>query len=117
MIFRRGSVSSWYAILPFTFMFCAAVLTSGCGGGGSSASGGTGGGGGTNPPPSTANEWTWMSGSSTVNHPSVYGAKGVASASNTLGARYGALSWTDSSGNFWLYGGGGFDSTGTYGDL
>ena len=41
-------------------------LISGCGG-----SSGSSGGGGTTPPPppSTANEWTWMGGSSTANAP------------------------------------------------
>jgi N-acetylneuraminic acid mutarotase len=33
------------------------------------------------------------------------------------GSRYRAVSWQDASGNFWLFGGKGFDSTGTQGDL
>jgi N-acetylneuraminic acid mutarotase len=66
--------------------------------------------------PST-NEWSWVGESSAANQPGNYGAKGVASASNAPGARSGAVSWTDSSGNLWLYGGVGLDSTGTYGDL
>jgi hypothetical protein len=33
------------------------------------------------------------------------------------GARSAASSWTDSSGNFWLFGGSGYDSTGGVGDL
>jgi N-acetylneuraminic acid mutarotase len=64
------------------------------------------------PPPSTANEWTWMSGSNTVNAIGVYGTLGVASAGNVPGAREDAVSWTDKSGNFWLFGGLGFDSIG-----
>ena len=38
-------------------------------------------------------------------------------ASNVPGARYGAVSWTDSSGNLWLFGGFGYDSTGGSGYL
>jgi len=114
MTSRKGSVSSWHAILLFTLML---ALTACSGGGGGSTGGGTGGGGGTNPPPSAANEWAWVGGSSALNQPGVYGSLGVASAGNTPGARYNAVAWSDSSGNFWLFGGVGFDSTGTDGDL
>jgi len=41
----------------------------------------------------------------------------VASASNIPGARWGANSWVDASGNFWIFGGLGFDSTDTNGLL
>jgi N-acetylneuraminic acid mutarotase len=57
--------------------------------------------------------WTWVSGSSLPNASGSYGAIGVASAGNVPGGRFGAVSWTDSSGNFWLFGGEGFNSTGT----
>ena len=33
------------------------------------------------------------------------------------GARYAASTWSDSSGNFWLFGGAGYDSTGGAGNL
>ena len=49
-----------------------------------------------------------MGGSSTPNQPAVYGTQGVASASNFPGVRVGEATWTDSSGNLWLYGGGAF---------
>lgn len=49
--------------------------------------------------------WTWVTGSNTPNQAGVYGTKGVATASNVPGARYGSVSWTDASGNFWLFGG------------
>jgi N-acetylneuraminic acid mutarotase len=66
----------------------------------------------------TANdEWTWMGGSDTQNAKGVYGTLGGPSASNVPGARFGAVSWTDRSGNFWLFGGDGFDSTGGQGFL
>jgi N-acetylneuraminic acid mutarotase len=54
--------------------------------------------------PSTG-EWTWMSGSNSTNQQSVYGTKGVPAAGNVPGARDSAVSWTDSSGNLWLFGG------------
>ena len=56
--------------------------------------------------------WTWVGGSNTVNESGVYGTKGTASPSNVPGARDGLISWTDAGGNFWLFGGAGFDSTG-----
>jgi hypothetical protein len=48
---------------------------------------------------------------------SVYGTKGTADAANLPGGRYGAASWTDAQGNFWLFGGSGVDSKpfGTHG--
>ena len=67
----------------------------------------------------TTNQWTWMSGSSTVPNasdtcqPGVYGTLGVASAGNVPGGRQYAASWTDVNGNFWLFGGPGCDSAGT----
>jgi hypothetical protein len=39
------------------------------------------------------------------------------SAGNVPGARYSANSWIDSSGNLWLFGGYGYDSTGAVGRL
>jgi len=49
--------------------------------------------------------WTWVSGANTAGQAGVYGTKGVANASNVPGARYGSVSWTDTSGNLWLFGG------------
>jgi N-acetylneuraminic acid mutarotase len=54
--------------------------------------------------PSTG-EWTWMSGSDTANQPGVYGTLGVPTPGNTPGARDLPVSWTDPSGNLWLFGG------------
>jgi len=51
------------------------------------------------------NEWTWISGSSQPDQPSVYGTLGVASSKNVPGARSGAMSWRDASNNLWLLGG------------
>jgi hypothetical protein len=75
-----------------------------------------------NPTLGTNGEWTWMGGSSSVpslfGGPSgVYGNMGTASPLNVPGGRYGSISWTDKSGNFWLFGGDGVDSTGAFGYL
>ena len=100
----RKSVS-----ITLTFL---AVILSGCGGSGSMTSTPT-------PPPSP--QWTWVSGSNSVGtkggQPGVYGALGVAAASNSPGSRGGSVTWTDKSGNLWLFGGLGFDSTGAFGPL
>jgi len=71
--------------------------------------------------PST-NEWTWMDGSSTVpcsycSIPGIYGALGVPAVGNIPGSRGSSASWTDSSGNLWLFGGSGYDANNTGGDL
>jgi hypothetical protein len=50
-------------------------------------------------------EWAWMGGSDTRYQPGVYGTLGVPAAGNFPGPRDGAINWTDSSGNFWLFGG------------
>jgi N-acetylneuraminic acid mutarotase/ribosomal protein S11 len=65
----------------------------------------------------TAGTWEWVSGPNTVNGGGTYGTQGVASTSNMPGARQLAISWIDSSGNFWLFGGNGYDSSGTNGNL
>jgi N-acetylneuraminic acid mutarotase len=54
--------------------------------------------------------WKWVDGSDTPNAIGVYGTQGVAAASNVPGARQGAVAWTDSAGNFWLFGGYGYGS-------
>lgn len=62
-------------------------------------------------------EWTWVSGSSVFNAGGVYGTQGTASATNVPGARARAVSWTDKSGNLWLFGGEGYDASNTFGFL
>jgi hypothetical protein len=49
--------------------------------------------------------WTWVSGSSSAGQLGVYGTKGVAAIKNKPGAREGTISWVDSKGNLWLFGG------------
>lgn len=73
----------------------------------------------------TSNEWTWVSGSSTVSGVApgalcmagVYGTEGTNAAANIPGGRNAAVSWLDTSGNLWLFGGLGCDSSGTAGSL
>jgi N-acetylneuraminic acid mutarotase len=70
----------------------------------------------------SSSEWTWIGGDSTIldgwnGQPGVYGTEGVASSSNIPGSRYHAGSWTDTSGNFWLFGGNGYDINDNEGDL
>lgn len=52
-----------------------------------------------------ANNWTWMKGSNSFDQPEICGSQGVADATNAPGARDGAVSWKDNSGNLWLFGG------------
>ena len=59
----------------------------------------------------TAATWTWMAGSHLGASPGVYGSETVAAAGNVPGARQGPTGWTDAHGDFWLFGGLGFDST------
>jgi hypothetical protein len=63
----------------------------------------------------TTGEWTWMSGSSTAIQSGVYGTQLAAASTNVPGSRQGSMTWTDASGNFWLFGGNGIDSVGTIG--
>jgi N-acetylneuraminic acid mutarotase len=71
---------------------------------------------GSNPPPASFGKWTWESGSNIGDQTGIYGTKGTAAPSNVPGGRTGAVSWIDSSGKLWLFGGQGFDSVGI-GDL
>jgi hypothetical protein len=80
-----------------------------------------------------SNQWTFVMGSTTANQTGEYGLQPLVGPPNTIGAagtvgltggtagtlpgsRWGASSWTDSGGDFWLFGGWGLDSTGTNGN-
>lgn len=65
------------------------------------------------------NQWTWLKGDNTTstNGQAVYGALGVSSTSNKPGARESSVTWTDASGNIWMFGGYGVGATGTIGFL
>jgi hypothetical protein len=65
----------------------------------------------------TGKTWTWVNGSNSINSSGVYGTLGVAAATNVPGGRSNAVRWMDTSGNLWIFGGLGFDSTGTAGDI
>ena len=62
-------------------------------------------------------QWAWMGGTNSQNQPGVYGTLGTPAAGNIPGSRSGAITWTDSNGNFWLFGGQGYDSASQYGTL
>jgi len=65
--------------------------------------------------------WTWMGGSNTIpgNYalPGLYGTLGAFAAGNMPGSHAGAGTWTGSNGNFWFFGGQGYDSNGNSGSL
>src|SRR5580704_18612570 len=52
-----------------------------------------------------AGEWAWMKGDSTVNSTGSFGVKMAPSSANEPPARYACGYWTDTAGNFWIYGG------------
>ncbi len=52
-------------------------------------------------------EWTWMTGSSNVDAPGIFGTIQVPAPNNTPPALYGPATWVDSIGNLWLFGGAG----------
>jgi N-acetylneuraminic acid mutarotase len=68
---------------------------------------------------SQTNQWTWLSGPNLTNQPGVYGTRGIPSAANYPGTRVFPATWTDNSGNFWLFGGNGLaaNSNGYLNDL
>lgn len=66
--------------------------------------------------PSTG-RWTWVAGDNTLNAPTVSGTRGVASPSNTPGARLQATTWIDRNGNLWLMGGHANSGAQMYNDL
>ncbi|HQV84844.1 MAG TPA: kelch repeat-containing protein [Chitinophagaceae bacterium] len=63
------------------------------------------------------NQWTWIKGDNTTNAFGVYGTVLIAAATNKPGAREGSVTWVDTSGNLWMYGGYGYRSTGSIGYL
>lgn len=66
--------------------------------------------------PST-NQWTWIRGANTINQNGKYGTLGVSSPTNEPGGREFSTFWKDNSGNFWMFGGDGWDAFGTFGRL
>ena len=62
-------------------------------------------------------DFTWIKGTSLVGQSGAYGNMGVSTSTNSPGGREGAVNWTDANGNFWMFGGVGFDFIGNYGPL
>jgi len=60
---------------------------------------------------STTGQWIWMKGDSTKDNTGVYGTINITASTNKPGSRFGSVSWTDGSGNLWLYGGYGYHAT------
>jgi hypothetical protein len=58
-----------------------------------------------------------VNGPNVINQKGMYAIQGTAAAGNVPGARYDVVDWTDATGNFWLFSGIGYDSTGTQGEL
>ena len=66
--------------------------------------------------PSTR-QWAWIAGSKIVNQGGSYGTLHRAATGNIPGSRWGSTAWTDSNGNFWMFGGFAYDSSGKEGDI
>jgi len=49
--------------------------------------------------------WTWMNGYNVFNGVAVFGTQGTPDPANKPPALWSAFFWTDSNGNFWLFGG------------
>jgi hypothetical protein len=70
----------------------------------------------------TGGQWVWVSGGNLANQTGVYGTQTAAAASNAPGSRWGAVGWSDSNSNLWLFGGWGYgtvttDPTGFLNDI
>jgi len=76
----------------------ASLILSGCGRGSKTGTSPT-------PAPTQSNEWTWVAGASVPNQQGTYGTLGTDAPANVPGARSNAVSWTDATGNLWLFGG------------
>jgi hypothetical protein len=61
----------------------------------------------------TGGNWVFVSGNKTTGVNGSYGTQGTPLGTNLPGGRQEAVGWADASGNLWLFGGEGLDSTGT----
>ncbi|RTL10656.1 MAG: galactose oxidase [Neisseriaceae bacterium] len=64
-----------------------------------------------------SSEWTWVGGESAVNIPGVYGVQSVGVLTNQPGGRLDSISWQESNGRVWVFGGHGIDAVGNLGNL
>jgi N-acetylneuraminic acid mutarotase len=62
----------------------------------------------------TTGLWTWVGGSKAAANAGSYGTAGVPAAGNLPPARTDAISWVDSAGIFWLFGGAQLNTDGSY---
>jgi hypothetical protein len=62
-------------------------------------------------------KWTWISGDDNGNNSGVYGTSGIPAGTNKPGARSSINGGGDGSGNFWIFGGYGYDVSGDLGTL
>ena len=65
----------------------------------------------------TTGLWVWINGTNILNAPGAYGALGIAAPGNYPGGRDSPAFWIDSQGALWLFGGAGYDRTGTLENL
>ncbi len=65
----------------------------------------------------SSQQWTWLSGDKTGNQKGVYASLGAAHKDNKPGSRNQSISFFDSEGNFYLWGGTGYDMNGDQGVL
>lgn len=65
----------------------------------------------------SGNTWTWKKGDDVIAQLGVYGTLGVGTPTNKPGSRSTCVSWTDASGNLYLFGGFGYDKNGLLGYL
>src|SRR5450756_1396373 len=61
---------------------------------------------------STNADWTWIKGANITNQNGTCGTLGMPGSTNTPGARYGAVSWTDTNSVLGLFGGFGYAASG-----
>ncbi len=66
--------------------------------------------------PSTTN-WTWLKGGKGINSNSIYGALGVAMATNSPGGRSSAVTWSEVTNKFYVFGGYGYATNVSDGEL
>ena len=65
----------------------------------------------------TSGQWTFVSGSNSGDTKGVYGTMGTTSLNSVPGSRWGATAMEDASGNFWIFGGAGYGTSASLGDL
>src|SRR4051812_3393245 len=63
-----------------------------------------------------AGQWTWVHGSKSLNMLGIFGNQGVPTNGTNPPSLYEPCQWTDTSGNFWLFGGMGYTYS-PYGDM